>query len=105
MVAGCACQALSGRVAGSACGLRTSYTPSAMNARTNPRSRYSALFCAVAVVLICASLFAQDAVPSRAATVLDSMPHASKVDEVALSPDGTQVAYIVNGQLAIIPAN
>ena len=33
------------------------------------------------------------------------MPHASKIDEVALSPDGTQVAYIVNGQLAIIPAN
>jgi dipeptidyl aminopeptidase/acylaminoacyl peptidase len=33
------------------------------------------------------------------------MPHAKKIDQVALSPDGTQVAYIVDGQLAIIPAS
>jgi short-chain fatty acids transporter len=32
MVAGCARKALPGRIAGSACGLRTSYTPSAVNA-------------------------------------------------------------------------
>ncbi len=32
------------------------------------------------------------------------MPHAKKIDEVAISPDGTQVAYIVNGELAVIPA-
>jgi dipeptidyl aminopeptidase/acylaminoacyl peptidase len=78
-----------------------------MNARTTPRSRYSALFCAIASLITCASLFAQDrpAPPSRAAAVLDSMPHAKKIDEVALSPDGTQVACIVNGQLAVIPAS
>jgi dipeptidyl aminopeptidase/acylaminoacyl peptidase len=77
-----------------------------MNPRTNPCSRYSALVCAVASVLICASLFAQDgtAAASRAAAVLDFMPHAKKIDEVAISPDGTQVAYIVNGELAVIPA-
>jgi dipeptidyl aminopeptidase/acylaminoacyl peptidase len=76
-----------------------------MKARTNRRSRYSALFCAVVLVLTCGSIFAQDAIPTRAATVLDSMPHAKKIDQVALSPDGTQVAYIVNGQLAVIPAD
>ncbi|MGA8213120.1 MAG: S9 family peptidase [Candidatus Sulfotelmatobacter sp.] len=82
-----------------------------MNPRTNPRSRYSALVCAVASVLIGASLFAQDGTAaasptaaSRAAAVLDSMPHAKKIDEVTISPDGTQVAYIVNGELAVIPA-
>jgi dipeptidyl aminopeptidase/acylaminoacyl peptidase len=38
-----------------------------------------------------------------AATILDSMPHAKKIDQVAISPDGTKVAYIVNGELAITP--
>jgi dipeptidyl aminopeptidase/acylaminoacyl peptidase len=76
-----------------------------MNARTNPRCRCSALFCAIASLLICASLFAQDqtAAASRAATVLDSMPHAKRIGQVALSPDGAQVAYIVDGELAVIP--
>jgi dipeptidyl aminopeptidase/acylaminoacyl peptidase len=32
------------------------------------------------------------------------MPHAKKIDQVAVSPDGTQVAYIVNGQLTVTPA-
>jgi len=91
----------------SSCGMRTSYTPSAMNARPNPPSRYSTLFSAIAALLICAPLFAQDrkAPPSRAAAVLDSMPHAKKIDQVALSPDGTQVAFIVSGQLALIPVS
>ena len=56
-------------------------------------------------MLICSSLLAQDATPSHAATVLDSMPHAKKIDQVALSPDGTQVAFISEGELAVIPAN
>src|SRR6266851_6626344 len=91
----------------SAHSLRTSYTPFAMIARTNLGSRCSVLCCAVVSVLICASLFAQDrtAEPSRAAAVLDSMPHAKKIGQVALSPDGTQVAYIVNGELAVTPAS
>lgn len=91
----------------SAFGLRTSYTPSAMNARTNPPSSCRLLLCAAASALICASLFAQDrtAAPSRAEAVLDSMPHAKRISQVALSPDGTQVAYIVDGDLALIPAS
>jgi dipeptidyl aminopeptidase/acylaminoacyl peptidase len=78
-----------------------------MNARPNPRSRYSTLFSAIAAVLICASLFAQErgAAPSHTAAVLDSMPHAKKIDQVALSPDGTQVAFVVSGQLAVIPVS
>jgi len=41
---------------------------------------------------------------SRAAAVLNSMPHAKKIEQVAISPDGTLVAYMVNGELAIVPA-
>jgi dipeptidyl aminopeptidase/acylaminoacyl peptidase len=78
-----------------------------MNGRTNPSSHYSPLFCAVAVLLISASLFAQErpASPPRAAAVLDSMPHAKKIDQAAISPDGTQVAFIAGGQLAVIPVS
>jgi dipeptidyl aminopeptidase/acylaminoacyl peptidase len=31
------------------------------------------------------------------------MPHAKKIDQVAISPDATQVAFIVSGQLAVVP--
>jgi dipeptidyl aminopeptidase/acylaminoacyl peptidase len=77
-----------------------------MNARMNPRSRCSVLRCVITSVVICSSLSAQDraAAVSRAAAAIDSMPHAKKIDQVALSPDGIHVAYIVNGELAIIPA-
>jgi len=32
------------------------------------------------------------------------MPHAKRISEVALSPDGSLVAYAVNGELAVMPA-
>jgi dipeptidyl aminopeptidase/acylaminoacyl peptidase len=66
---------------------------------------FAALLCALAASLHCTPLLAQDQDPvrSRAAAVLDSMPHAKKIDQVALSPDGTQVAYIVDGQLTVTP--
>jgi dipeptidyl aminopeptidase/acylaminoacyl peptidase len=68
--------------------------------------RCLALFCVVASPLLFSSLFAQDqtAYGSHAAKVLDSMPHAKKIDQVAISPDGSRVAYIVDGELAIFPA-
>ncbi|MGC2794072.1 MAG: hypothetical protein WA899_18780, partial [Candidatus Sulfotelmatobacter sp.] len=75
-----------------------------MIARTNPRFHYPTLFCSFALMLSCTSLSAQDG-PSHAATVLDSMPHAKTFDQVALSPDGAQVAFISNGELAVIPAS
>ena len=54
-----------------------------------------------------ASLFAHGeaaTVPSPAATVLDSLPHARKIAQAALSPDGTLVAYIVDGALTVSAA-
>src|SRR5258708_38159281 len=76
-----------------------------MNARMNPRSCCWAPVCALASLLISNYLFAQGqpAAPSRAATVLESMPHVRRIDPVALSPDGTQVAYIAKGDLSVIP--
>lgn len=41
---------------------------------------------------------------SRAAEVLDSMPHAKNIQQVAISPNGYQVAYIFNGELSLIPS-
>jgi dipeptidyl aminopeptidase/acylaminoacyl peptidase len=73
-----------------------------MNARTNLPADCSTLLWAAGMILICASVFAQGQTDSsRAAAVLDSMPHAKRIDQVALSPDGTQVAYIVDGQLTL----
>ena len=37
--------------------------------------------------------------------MLDSMPRAKKIGEVAVSPDGTQVAYTVDGSLFVIAAS
>jgi dipeptidyl aminopeptidase/acylaminoacyl peptidase len=31
------------------------------------------------------------------------MPHAKKIDQVAISPNGAQIAYIVNGELSVTP--
>jgi dipeptidyl aminopeptidase/acylaminoacyl peptidase len=33
------------------------------------------------------------------------MPHARRIDQVALAPDGAQVAYIVDGELTVIALN
>jgi dipeptidyl aminopeptidase/acylaminoacyl peptidase len=41
---------------------------------------------------------------SRAAAVLDSMPHAIRISQAAISPDGTEVAYIVDGKLSLVSA-
>src|SRR5271163_3361824 len=84
---------------------------SAGNSGTNRRTRYLALFCAVACVELCTSAFAQErsatpshAIPSRAAAVLDAMPHAKRIGEVAMSPDGMEVAYITDRKLAVTKA-
>jgi len=53
----------------------------------------------VAVLLLCAalSLAAQD----RVAAAIDSLPVVKTIDQVAISPDGSQVAYIVSGELSV----
>ncbi len=62
--------------------------------------------CAFLPLLLCSSLFAQQpASPSsRAATILDSMPRAKRIVEVALSPDATQVAYIADRKIIVLPS-
>jgi dipeptidyl aminopeptidase/acylaminoacyl peptidase len=67
----------------------------------------SALFCAVTFLYFAAAASAQDksAATSRAATILDSMPRAKRIKEVAISPDGARVAYTVNQKLVIAPVS
>ncbi|MFY9741706.1 MAG: S9 family peptidase [Candidatus Sulfotelmatobacter sp.] len=76
-------------------------------ARPKVRPRIRVYLCATAFLLIPLALFAQEATSarSRAAQVLDSMPHAKRISEAAISPDGTQVAYIVDGELTVTPAS
>jgi dipeptidyl aminopeptidase/acylaminoacyl peptidase len=50
-------------------------------------------------LLLCSLSNAQE--HSRAAAVYDSMPMGKKVDLAVISPDGTQVAYIVAGELTV----
>ena len=62
---------------------------------------------AIGVITICCvflTLTARAESSSRAAAVLDSMPHAKSIEQVAISPDGAQIAYIVGGEISIIPA-
>ncbi len=77
-----------------------------MNVRKTSRLLFAVLIVIPAWFFTCTSLFAQDQpVSSRAAKVLDSMPHAKRIGQVALSPDGTQLAYFVKGELAVIPVS
>jgi dipeptidyl aminopeptidase/acylaminoacyl peptidase len=66
---------------------------------------FAVRLCTFAVLFLQIQLWAwaqdQRPAPSRAAAVLDSMPHAKKIDQVAISPDGTLVAYIVDGELTV----
>ena len=57
----------------------------------------------LAILLLPFSLFAQNQPSSRAAAVLDSMPRAQRISQISLSPDATQVAYIVKGEISVIP--
>ena len=77
-----------------------------MNVRKTSRLLFAVLIVIPAWLFIGTSLFAQDQpVSSHAAKVLDSMPHAKRIGQVAISPDGTQVAYLVKGELAVIPVS
>ncbi|HEY3974874.1 MAG TPA: S9 family peptidase [Candidatus Sulfotelmatobacter sp.] len=60
---------------------------------------------ACAALLLSAAPFTNGQSLSHAASVFDSMPHAKRVDQVAISPDGAQVAYIVDGELSVIPVS
>ncbi|MGC2446172.1 MAG: S9 family peptidase [Candidatus Sulfotelmatobacter sp.] len=67
---------------------------------------FSSLRLAGAMALCCAFVVvgSQAETSSHAAAVLDSMPHAKSIQQAAISPDGSQIAYIVGGELSLIPA-
>jgi dipeptidyl aminopeptidase/acylaminoacyl peptidase len=70
---------------------RVVYTPATMK---HPRFSFILL---LPLILLSTAGVAQD----RAAAALDSLPLVKKIDQVAISPDGAQVAYIVEGQLTV----
>ncbi len=79
-----------------------------MNSRSSSRKALFFLFCGVASLFSTAVASAQQhgsetASPpaSRAAEILDSMPHAKRVGPVSLSPNGTLVAYFVERKLTV----
>jgi dipeptidyl aminopeptidase/acylaminoacyl peptidase len=49
------------------------------------------------IILLAVAVAAED----RVAAALDSLPATARIDQVAISPDGTQVAYIVEGELSV----
>jgi dipeptidyl aminopeptidase/acylaminoacyl peptidase len=71
--------------------------------KSDSRNRHLWLLYAIAASLLFSSLWAraQSAAPSRAETIFDSMPRARKVDQVAISPDGTQLTYIASDELSL----
>jgi dipeptidyl aminopeptidase/acylaminoacyl peptidase len=73
----------------------------------NERARFYSLALCLGFVLLFVpdSLFAQEqtAAPSRAEAVLDSMPHARRIGQVALSPDGAWIAYFADRKLSVMP--
>ena len=61
------------------------------------KPRFNFLLPLFLILLFVTSVAAED----RVATALDSLPSAQKIDQIAISPDGTQVAYIADGELSI----
>jgi len=49
----------------------------------------------LAVLLLCSPLYSQD----RVAAAIDSIPSVKSIDQAVIAPDGSQVAYIVGGEL------
>ena len=45
------------------------------------------------------------ATQDRVASAIDSLPSVKSIDQVAISPDGSQVAYIVAGELFVAAAS
>ena len=64
-----------------------------------------ALYAIVFSLYATGSAWAQSTPPPHAASVIDAMPHAKQIDQASISPDGTQVAYIMGGELALLPSS
>ena len=59
------------------------------------------IFTLLLMTLASLATLAQD----RVAAAIDSLSHIRHIDQVAISPDGTQVAYIVEGELLVAPVS
>ena len=57
------------------------------------------------VLLLCCVLEIPFAAQDRVAAAIDSLPSVKSIDQVAISPDGSQVAYIVGGELFVATAS
>jgi len=57
------------------------------------------------VLLLCCALEIPFAAQDRVAAAIDSLPSVKSIDQVAISPDGSQVAYIVGGELFVAAAS
>src|SRR5580704_15733909 len=57
------------------------------------------------VLLLCCTLEIPFTAQDRVATAMDSLPSVKSIDQVAISPDGSQVAYIVGGELFVAAAS
>ncbi len=53
------------------------------------------------VLLLCCALEISSAAQDRVAAAIDTLPSVKSIDQVAVSPDGFQVAYIVGGELFV----
>src|ERR1051326_1083416 len=59
------------------------------------------LLCATGLVRPFSAM-SQTTAPSRAASIVDSMPLEKRISQAAVSPDGSHVAYIVGGKLTVV---
>src|SRR5580704_18344470 len=57
------------------------------------------------ILLLCCALEMASAAQDRVASAIDSLPSVKSIDQVAISPDGSQVAYIVGGELFVAAAS
>ena len=73
-----------------------------LHTRTHDFELPNSSFCALLISF--AGFAAAQTAPSRAASVVDSMPQAKRIEQAAISPDGTHVAYIVDGALNVASA-
>ena len=71
----------------------------------NQHRRFLRVLVAIVFALFCAvSSGWGESTSSRAASVIDAMPQAKRIEEAAISPDGTHVAYIIAGKLTVAPS-
>jgi len=67
----------------------------------NQHSRFSRVLTAIVILCAASSAMGESPSASRVAAVIDAMPHAKRVEQATISPDGARVAYIIAGKLTV----